>query len=141
MPEKPAQREMGSFLKGCKWFHFVRVGPRKWVRLVILPAGLGAFRTPRPRVTQRAPRGVPPGPDGGAAFAQQVVAALGMSDIEIAVTGEARLAASCSRETGCWGGGTRLSFRFEIYHRERLEPEMRLGQAMGKKGVLSWDGR
>src|ERR1035441_10679861 len=31
--------ELGSFRKGYKWFHFVRVGPRKWLRLVILPAG------------------------------------------------------------------------------------------------------
>src|ERR1039457_4705392 len=55
--------ETGSFRRGYKWFQFVRVGPLKWLRLVILPAGLSAVRIPRPRVAQRAPRGVPPGPD------------------------------------------------------------------------------
>src|ERR1017187_691402 len=61
--ERGSRGEMGSFPKGCKWFHFVRVGLRKWLRLVFLLAGLSAFRTPRPRVAQRAPHGAPPGLD------------------------------------------------------------------------------
>src|ERR1017187_8783372 len=48
----------------------------------------------------------------------------------------ARLAASCSGERGCWVCGMRLSFRFDIYHVERLESEMRRGQVRGNKGVL-----
>ena len=31
--------EMGSFRKGCKWVHFIRVGPRKWLCSVFLPEG------------------------------------------------------------------------------------------------------
>src|ERR1035441_772123 len=50
--ERGSRGEMGSFPKGCKWFHFVRVGLRKWLRLVILPAGLSPFRT-------RGPEGAP----------------------------------------------------------------------------------
>src|ERR1017187_10070284 len=34
------REELGSFPKGHKWLYFVRVGPRKWLRLVILPSGL-----------------------------------------------------------------------------------------------------
>src|ERR1019366_3263071 len=53
------QAEMGSFRQGYKWVQFVRVGARKWVRLVFLPARPSAYRTPRPRGGSV----VPSGPD------------------------------------------------------------------------------